>query len=236
MDFSKRSRVQEHMDNPTLDQESYRKAYLDINRCNRLLGGMGITLNAIKKLIAKHPQDSYTIYDMGCGDGFMLRHIASSLQNESFNLKLVGIDLRDDVIAIAQEASLDFPEIEFRKADILTLRSFEGCDILLCTLTMHHFEEPEIDVFLKKFVDLSKLGTVINDLERSRLSYRLFKLFSFFFIKTEIAKDDGLISISKGFKKIELTQLAKPIKNAHHTISWKWAFRYLWVLEPKLAS
>ena len=51
MDFSIRSEVEEHMDNPNLDKESFRKAYLDINRCNTLLGGTNITVRAVKKLM-----------------------------------------------------------------------------------------------------------------------------------------------------------------------------------------
>ncbi|MEM1260349.1 MAG: methyltransferase domain-containing protein [Bacteroidota bacterium] len=232
MDFSSRSKVEEYMDDPNLDQESFRRAYLDINRCNVLLGGMSITLNAIRTLIKKHPRESYTIYDMGCGDGFMLRKIAKELENESFHVHLVGIDMRDDILSIAREASRKFPRIAYRKADILALKQVQDCDILLCTLTMHHFEEENIVEFVKKFSELAKLGTIINDLERSKLSYILFKLFSIFFIRTSIAKEDGLISISKGFLKSELKHMANNLENLQHTIKWKWAFRYLWVMEP----
>jgi len=220
------------MDNPNLDQESFRTAYLDINRCNSLLGGMSITINAIRKLIKKHPQKSYTIFDMGCGDGFMLRKIAQTFEKEPISLSLVGIDLREDIIAIAQEASTAYPAIEYRRADILELDELEGCDILLCTLTMHHFEDKNIARFIQKFSELARLGTVVNDLQRSKLAYHLFQLFSFFLLRTTIAKEDGLISIRKGFRKLELTKLATGFKGMHHTIEWKWAFRYLWVMEP----
>ena len=232
MDFSRRSVVEEHLDNPNLDKESFRKAYLDINRCNSLLGGTAITLKAIKKLINDHPQKSYTIYDMGCGDGHMLRSIADSFQNEDFELQLVGIDLQEDILTLARDASGTYSSIEFKKADILTLSSMEGCDILLCILTMHHFKDKEILKFVKKFSELARLGTIINDLERSKIAYLLFQVFSLFFVRSTIAKEDGLISIQKGFRKPELKKMATEFKNVKHTIEWKWAFRYLWVMEP----
>lgn len=232
MDFSERSTVEEHMDNPNLDRESFRTAYLDINRCNSLLGGMSITIKAIKSLMKKHPQKSYTIFDMGCGDGFMLRKIAKTFENEAIGLSLVGIDLREDILSIARSASVDYGSIEYRKANILELHKVEKCDILLCTLTMHHFEEKNILRFIQKFSELAKLGTIVNDLQRSKLAYHLFELFSFFFLRTTIAKEDGLISISKGFRKLELDKMATRFKKMHHTIEWKWAFRYLWVMEP----
>ncbi len=232
MYFKERSEAYEHMDNPKMDKESYRKAYKDINRCNTLLGGTNITVNAVKKVIQKHPKKSYTIYDMGCGDGNMLRSIAKSLKNSNQQLNLVGIDLREDVLELAREASADYPSIQYKRQDILTLGREHQCDILLCTLTMHHFKDKEIAKFLNKFSELARLGTIINDLERSKLAYFLFKLFSIFFIKTTIAKDDGLISISKGFLKNDLYRMAKNLNHMKHSIEWKWAFRYLWIIEP----
>lgn len=232
MDFTKRSKVEEHMDNPNLDKESYKKAYQDINRCNVLLGGTSITIKAVKKLMNTRPKKSYTIFDMGCGDGHMLRSISQAFKNQDVELNLVGIDLSDNVIAIAQEASKDFPNILFQKSDIMDLKNVQNCDILLCTLTMHHFEDDEIKKFGKRFGELAEVGVIINDLQRSKLAYRLFKVFGFFFIKTQIAKEDGLISISKSFRKNELQQLATSLTGLRHTIRWKWAFRYLWTMEP----
>ncbi|NAY90914.1 methyltransferase domain-containing protein [Muricauda sp. JGD-17] len=232
MDFSNRSLVEEYLDDPNLEKESFRKAYLDINRCNTLLGGTAITLKAIKDLIECHPKKSYTIYDMGCGDGHLLREVAKKFKNTGITLNLVGFDLRDDVIQLARDSSQSYQSISFKKADILSLDEVPDCDILLCTLTMHHFEEKEILKFIEIFSELAKVGVIINDLQRSKSAYFLFHVFSLFFIKSTIAKRDGLISISKGFRKLELKRMADNLKNVHHTITWKWAFRYLWVMKP----
>ncbi|MDT0621593.1 methyltransferase domain-containing protein [Croceitalea vernalis] len=231
MDFATRSTQLELMDDPNMDAEKYERAYLDINRCNKLLGGYGITITEVQKLLRSHPKKSYTILDMGCGDGEMLRRISKVIDNEDFSLKLIGVDLRDDVLDIARSKSTEYNNISFIKQDILDIEDDFDCDIILCTLTMHHFTNDQIKVFLNKFVSLAKVGVVINDLERSKISYQLFKLFSFFFIKTEIAKIDGLISISKGFKKGDLTSFSKQLTQAEHLIKWKWAFRYLWVMQ-----
>ncbi len=232
MDFSSRSTVEEHMDDPNLEKESFRKAYLDINRVNTLLGGTNITIKAIKDLMRIHPKKSYTIYDMGCGDGHLLREVAKAFADSDIKLNLVGFDLSEDILQLAREGSQSYDSISFKKANILTLGGLPHCDILLCTLTMHHFLEEDILLFIKKFLGLAELGVVINDLERSKLAYVLFKIFSFFFVKSTIAKRDGLISVSKGFRKLELKQMASNFKNVHHNIAWKWAFRYLWVMRP----
>ena len=230
MDFSSRSTVEEYMDDPDLEKESFRKAYLDINRVNTLLGGTNITLRAIKDLMEIHPKESYTIYDMGCGDGHLLREVVKAFADSDIKLDLVGFDLRDDVLQLATENSQAHDFISFKKENILTIKDLPKCDILLCTLTMHHFKEKDILTFIKKFLEIARVGIIINDLERSKLAYHLFKVFSLFFIKSTIAKRDGLISVSKGFRKLELKQMASNFKNVQHHIAWKWAFRYLWVM------
>jgi hypothetical protein len=50
------------------------------------------------------------------------------------------------------------------------------------------------------------------------------------FLKTKIAKHDGLVSVARGFKKEELKQISEKIEGQHH-IKWKWAFRYQWSIK-----
>ncbi|MEL6304249.1 MAG: methyltransferase domain-containing protein [Bacteroidota bacterium] len=233
MDFTLRSRQPELMDDPNLRTPSLEEAYQDINRCNRLLGGDGITLQGVWQLVKEDITKEYVILDMGCGDGTILRKLSSFLSKRSVQSKLIGVDLRDDVLEIARKKSEGFPNIQFEKRDILKTGPEFSCDIVINTLTMHHFEEERLLDFLNAFIQLARVGVVINDLQRSRLAYTLFKVFSFFFIKTKIAKVDGLISISKGFRKSELVAIAENIPNMTHTISWKWAFRYLWIMKSK---
>jgi len=233
-DFSTRNTDAELMDNPSVDANMLRKVFEDINRSNRMLGGNGLTINSAAKLIADHPQESYTILDMGCGDGTMLRKLVLWGRKQKISIVGIGIDLSEKGLAIAKEKSQDFPEISYLRQDILKLDPDDlGCDILLCTLTMHHFLNREIPVFLKQFEKLAHIGFIINDLQRSALSYYLFKVFSLIFIRTKIAKHDGLISIQSGFTKSELRAFSKNLSSARHEIRWKWAFRYVWVMETE---
>lgn len=231
-DLSTRSNQAELMDDFHEDVENLRIVFQDINRVNRILGGNHITVKAVAEMIAKNPQESYTILDMGCGDGNMLREVAKFCRREHIKVRLIGIDLNTNALILAKETSKRFPEIEFLHQDILTLDTASiSCDILMNTLTMHHFTNEQLIVFLNKFIELGKIGVVINDLHRSLWAYYLFKVFSLIFIKTEVAKIDGLISISKGFIKTDLLGYAKDLPSVSHYIKWKWAFRYVWVMQ-----
>ena len=231
-DFSKRSTETELMDDLSLDQTELKKVLLDIDRANSFLNGNNLTVKAVHNLIRDKNNESYTILDMGCGNGSMLRTLVLWSRKHHFNLKCIGVDLNEKSLEIAREQSLKFPEIQYVKQNILELEQDElQCDILLCTLTMHHFKNHEIPQFLNQFSKLSRIGFIINDLQRSALSYQLFKLFSTIFIRTNIAKQDGLTSIKSGFLKKELQAFAAELPKMKHSITKKWAFRIVWVAQ-----
>ncbi len=231
MDFSFRHTERELMDDPQLEKEILARVLLDINKVNQFLGGYQITIRAVAQLIKEFPLPSYTFVDVGCGDGSMLRKVAEYCRKQGISASFTGVDLSAHALEIAEKGSVSFPEITYLKHDILTLTTASvPCDILLCTLTMHHFSNPQIPQFLKRFVALARIGIVINDLQRSRMAYYLFKGFSAIFMRMEIARHDGLISIRSGFTKVELEKLAAGVTDVRHRIQWKWAFRYLWVM------
>lgn len=233
-DFSNRNRDSELMDDPLVEDKVLKKVFEDINRTNRLLSGNNVTIGSTAKLVADYPQESYTILDVGCGDGTMLRKLVLWARKRGIKMKCIGVDLSEKGLAIAKEMSLHFPEIRYLKQDILKLDPNNlHCDILLCTLTMHHFLNEQIPVFLEKFEKLAHIAVVINDLQRSVMAYYLFKLFSFIFVRTKIAKHDGLISIQSGFRKPELIDFSRNLPLIAHDIKWKWAFRYVWVMRTK---
>ncbi len=234
VDFSTRSSEIEIMDTYTGTTAQLEVILNDINRVNRLLGGYQITIDTVFQIITSKNKKSYTILDMGCAEGTMLRKLAKEARNRGIVLKLIGIDMNAQGLELAQKYSEDFPEISYINGDILqTDFSKMDIDVVMTTLTLHHFTDEGVVQFVNRFLQLSSLGVVINDLHRSPLAYYLFKAFSFFFIRTEIAKKDGLLSIRRAFKKEELVSYAGQVSNSSHHIKWKWAFRYVWILKKK---
>lgn len=232
-DLTYRATERELMDDPAISPLDLKEALFDISKTNRMLGGNTITLKAVKSLFREHPsKKNWTIVDVGCGDGEMLRLIASYFASEPIVLELIGVDLSVQSIEMGRIMSQSYENITFVEKDIVTIEpeSF-NCDIIICTLTLHHFLDQEILVFMKQFVKLAQVAIVINDLQRSKIAYHLFRLFSRIFIKSHVAKNDGLVSIASGFKKNELKKVAQQLKLKHSKITWKWAFRYLWLIK-----
>lgn len=232
MNFKKRSNLPELMDDPNLPEDQLRLALKDIAFVNKYLGGNMITIRALEKLIYSYPkQKKLKVVDVGCGDGEVLRQVAAYFEKTDVEIEYLGIDINSKSIERAQKKSKGLDHISFKQQDILVLdKSNFTCDIILCTLTMHHFTDLEILKFASKFKKLATRGVIINDLERNKIAYRLFQLFSKVFLKSKVAKYDGKVSIARSFKREDLENYSKQLSLANYSITWKWAFRYVWVI------
>ncbi|MFN3756778.1 MAG: methyltransferase domain-containing protein [Flavobacterium sp.] len=226
-----RTKADEIMDDFQLQGPELLDALDKIAFINKVLGGNQLTVQGLQKLLATSTLDKVTIVDVGCGNGDMLRVLADGVIKKGVILELIGIDANLHTIAYAEELSDKYPNIRFRCEDIFSESFSEmNYDILLCTLTLHHFKNEDIDYLLSLFCKQAQVGVVINDLHRSAISYRLFKLFSKAFKLNAMSREDGLTSILRGFTKKELVDFSKKIKVSKQTIQWKWAFRYQWII------
>lgn len=223
----------EIMDDFELEGDALKKALDKIAQINQLLGGNQLTLKGVKKLLRKvSNSDPITIMDVGCGNGDMLRKLADFGFQNNLNLELIGVDANNFTINYAVGLSVNYPNITYECEDILSESFSElNCDIVLCTLTLHHFENDEIVKLLKLFNENSRLGFVVNDLHRNSVAYRLFQVLCFVFRMNKMSREDGLTSILRGFKKKELIAFSENLRFKKYSVQWKWAFRYQWIVE-----
>jgi 2-polyprenyl-3-methyl-5-hydroxy-6-metoxy-1,4-benzoquinol methylase len=233
VDTTQRSTAPEIMDDFQMEGEILRDALDKIASINQLLGGNKVTLQGVKSLIRELPkQQAVRIIDIGCGNGDMLRSLADYAIRHDLNFILKGIDANQYTVNHAQSLSAAYPNISYICADIFdTHNRIENCDIVLCTLTLHHFTDQEIVVLLRRFLTAASLGFVINDLQRSAIAYHLFQALCFVFRLNYMSRQDGLVSILRGFRRADLLSYAKKLNLNHSLISWKWAFRYQWIVK-----
>ena len=232
LDTTYRTDLEESMDDFSMDNAGLVTALDDIARINQLLGGNAVTLDGVKTLIKDFPKDQViTIIDFGCGSGDMLRMLSKYGKDHNLNFKLIGIDANEATIRHAEKSSTNFENISYLAEDIF-LYDFSqlSIDIALITLTLHHFKNDEIMKIMKVIFNLVKKGIVVNDLQRSKLAYRLFQAIIFIFRLEKMTANDGLISILRGFKREDLEKFSKDLDLKKYSIKWKWAFRYQWII------
>ncbi len=239
MDFfistKKRTDKEELMDDFSIGGYLLRDTLDKLENINRWLGGNLVTVNGLKAMLLNQTKEQeITIVDIGCGHGDILRDVAKFGRKNKYNFKLIGIDANPTAIEYANELSTDFPELSFETQDIFS-EEFKNrkFDVVLATLFLHHFKEDQLVSFLQNTLKQTKIGIVVNDLHRHKLAYYLFMLLSIF-IKNKMIIEDGLTSVLRGFKRKDLVNISQKL-NIKPEISWKWAFRFHWMLKsPKL--
>nr|WP_315247341.1 methyltransferase domain-containing protein [uncultured Flavobacterium sp.] len=227
-----RTEETEIMDDFLLEGAELTEALNQIAKINQLLGGNKVTLHGLKKLLRKADMTKpLVIADIGCGNGDMLRMLARYGTKNGLTFKLIGIDANAFTIRYAENLSKEFKNIEYECKDIFS-PGFNSLkyDIALCTLTLHHFTNTQIGEVLKQIYNNTSIGIVVNDLNRSKTAYRLFEMICDVFNLNDMSRQDGLISILRGFKKKELEYFSEKLNFKNYSISWKWAFRYQWII------
>jgi 2-polyprenyl-3-methyl-5-hydroxy-6-metoxy-1,4-benzoquinol methylase len=235
MDFfistKQRTDKEELMDDFSIGGNLFRDTLDKLEHINRWLGGNKVTVNGLKKILKNQPKEQeITIVDLGCGHGDILRDVAKFGRKNNYRFKLIGVDANPTAIDYANELSVNYPELSFETQDIFSeefkKRKF---DVVLATLFLHHFKVPELVSFLGNSLKSAKIGIVVNDLHRHKLAYYLFMLLSIF-ISNKMIIEDGLTSVLRGFKSEDLESISNKIK-VETNISWKWAFRFLWIIK-----
>lgn len=224
--FKKRSDKKELLDAENIPVNDLYLNLSELNTINTLLGGHAVSLKAFQHFNIK-PNEPITLIDIGCGGGDNLRILAEYGRKKQLNLKLIGIDLKEDCIRYAKEQCKSYPEISFIQNDYRELikNGFEF-DIAFACLFNHHLSNEENSLFFDWCYKNSKKGFFINDLHRHPLAYYSIKFLTSIFSKSILVKNDAPLSVLRGFQKNELHRILEQTKIPSQ-IHWAWAFRYM---------
>jgi len=231
IDTTHRSQELEIMDDLDMSGEMLITSLDQLETINKWLGGNKLTLDGIQKILDGKSKDrEYSIVDLGCGHGDMLRKIADYGKDNGYTFKLLGVDANQATIDYGKSLSKKYENIRYAKQDVIadTLPA-DSYDIALSTLFLHHFEDEVAVELIKRLLNKTTIGIVVNDLHRHPVPYYLFKMLTTVF-GNEMVKADGLTSITKAFKRVDLERFAKEV-GYNSSIQWRWAFRYQWIIK-----
>lgn len=226
-DFSKRANEAELMDDLDCKGEVIHQTLKELETINTLLGGNYVTINGIEKLLDRANVKSFSLADLGCGGGDILRLIKRWTIKKNLEARLVGIDANPNIVQEANANTPDSYAIKFESQNIFSQefrsRSF---DIFTGTLFFHHFTNDQLVDFLRQLKTQARTGFVINDIHRHWFAYYSIKWLTQFFSKSPMVQNDGPLSVLRAFKKGELIQIMDAAGIKTYSIRWMWAFRW----------
>lgn len=220
-----RSYQKELMDGDDISFDAMAQTLKELNIINTRLGGHAITIKGLKQLLTN--KEPVTVCEIGCGGGDNLYAIHKYCSKRNIPVGFIGIDMNAECIAFAKQQYPQLP-CQWICSDYAIVNFGESQpDIIFSSLFCHHFTNEQLVPMLQWLQHNSRKGFFINDLHRHWLAYYLIKYITKHFSKSYLVKNDACLSVARGFKKKDWQQLLEQAGIAKHSISWKWAFRWL---------
>lgn len=225
MDFSSRSNLPEEMDDPGLDEATYRRALTDLAALNRVTLTHRATLRWLGRAIEKRPGKSAVVLDVAYGQGDLLRAIAALGARRGWQLRLQGIDLNPRAAAAAKAATPSWMPIDYQLGDVFAYAPQTPPDFIVTSQFPHHLSNPQIVLLLQWFEKTAAAGWMITDLHRHFLPFYGFRYLAAAMRWHRIVRDDGTISIARGFRRREWEVLLAQA-GIRAEIQWRLPFRH----------
>jgi 2-polyprenyl-3-methyl-5-hydroxy-6-metoxy-1,4-benzoquinol methylase len=234
LNFSKRSYEKELLDRDDIPFDDIKQNMKELDYINTNLGGHRITLGALKAMVKniknKLNGEKISILEIGCGGGDNLRVIKNYCSKKNIPVQLSGVDINRHCIDFAMSRR-ENEDILFLSSDYKLIKLEQKPDIIFCSLFCHHFRDEEIIYMLNWMKESSNIGFFINDLHRHPFAYYSIKWLTHFFSKSYLVKNDAPLSVMRGFKKKEFKNLNIQSSIFNAQIKWKWAFRWLIIVQ-----
>ncbi|MBC5811596.1 MAG: methyltransferase domain-containing protein [Candidatus Eremiobacteraeota bacterium] len=198
-----RAIADELMDDPAVDPRSLSENFDDIERANRLFGGLAPVLHAV------FAADARTVLDVGCGSGDVARAIARAARARGRQVEVTCLDRSPAVLAIARERTRSEPSIRVVEGDALALPFGDASfDVATLNLALHHFDELEAVAGLRELRRVARTQPFVCDLRRSPPAYYAAIAYATLIARNPLTRHDAPLSVRRAYTPEEALGLA----------------------------
>ncbi|MDT4895598.1 MAG: hypothetical protein QOH25_675 [Acidobacteriota bacterium] len=224
--FRQRSYELEHLDKGDYTPEEYEGCLVELRRINRFLGDAQALRRSLLSEIEREDLKSFSVLDVGAGSGELLRVIARWADETERRAVLTGLELNARSARAILEESQGFPLINSVRGDAFRLSFADDCfDYAICSLFTHHFKDDGVVAILNELSRVARRRIFVIDLHRHALAYYLYTTVGRIFLHNRLIREDGALSILRGFRSPELARLATESRLANFRIERRFPFR-----------
>jgi ubiquinone/menaquinone biosynthesis C-methylase UbiE len=215
--FKHRATKPERIDTGDYTPEEYERFLREIRFINQRLGDRSALEKTLLADIATLDLKEFSVLDVGAGTGELLGVVAEFARASGRRTRLIGLDLNALSINEIAVESRKYNEIRPVQANALDLPfADDAFDFVICSLFTHHLTDEQIRRVLREMARVARRGVIVIDLERDPKAWFLYQLFCLAYRISALVRQDGSLSIRKGFRGQEFERLARELgwKNA----------------------
>lgn len=215
-----------HLDDPTTLRGNLR----DMGRANRLTGGLALSRRALE-VLAPAPA-AMTMLDVGTGGADIPLALVIEAADQDRHVAVTAVDSRPEVLAAARAAHPELDRtgaVDLAVADGRSLPYPDASfDVAHTSLVLHHLEPGEAVQFLRELARVARLGIVVNDLSRRRLTVLGSWLLSRIFTRNHYTHHDAPLSARRAYTLAEAHALLaeaglRPVYVTQGIFGHRWA-------------
>jgi ubiquinone/menaquinone biosynthesis C-methylase UbiE len=202
-----------------LSPEERDMALADIDRLSAWFGGYALTIRAVRHLLRAAPTvRGHVVVDVGGGRGDLARRLVRTLRRQGRRVRVVLLDRDEEGLALAGAACGADPEIVRVCADATALPFRDNAvDVAMTSLVLHHLPPDAAVANLEAMRAAARVGVVVNDLLRTRLSWLLVTIATRLFARA-VSRHDGPLSVRRAYRPEELRVLCEKARWERFTV------------------
>ena len=182
----------------------------DLRRINRLLGGTSVVLKALAGSFSAKGGERLSLLDVGTGSADIPSAVASWCRSRGVEAAISALDISERNIRVARTRLGVSHDLSLVRADAVHLPfSDRSIDFVTASLFLHHFRDDDVVKLLAEFARVARRAVIVNDLVRNLVPYYFIKLSGPLIARSWLTRNDGPVSVLRGFTRDELVSLAR---------------------------
>lgn len=225
--LGRRDRQPEIMDRPDLAVTEHEHALAGLSRINFFSATAASYLRSLRGLsVGPAP---LRILDIACGGGDVVRRLARYAARHRLSWSVAGCDLSPVAVEHARRrASDEKVAVEYFVHDALACPPPGDYDAIICSLFLHHLEEPQAVRLLELLAKTSAVRAIfVSDLNRSILGLALAHAACRLLSTSPVVHTDGPLSVRAAFTPAEAVAIAEEAGLRNVTVRRCWPCRWM---------
>lgn len=216
------------MDQPDLDPRAHRQALDGLGRGHRISRSAAAMWPAIREVLPRSGRP-LRILDLACGGGQIVVDLARRCAREGVAVEACGLDLSPVALDYARDlaARAGVRCATFAALDVARRPLPGAFDVVLCSLFLHHLDDEDAEMILRRMRDAARHLVVVSDLRRTRLGYLFAWVGCRLLSRSRVFHVDGPRSVEAAFALDEARRLAERAGLTGARIVARWPQRFL---------